>query len=472
MPYDLKFSFSGHVGSINCLSFSPDGQYLATGSDDRTVFVHDCSSGIEVHKLVGDAPVTSLSWHPKHGMWLFIGYGHGSLVFADLAAHQPVGYKFPVQDDSPIEALSFDVDSEMLAVCHANRVLLWREMNRDYWTYVCSLPSPAGIVDVSAPESPVAPRSCHWSKSGRTASLVVSYAHHGIICWDATASAVIWRISPRNGPTGRSSLAPDGGRLAIHNIADGFDLYEVHPRKRIRTFKYTPTHHVTLPVLFIHGGTALLMGSDAGRVSICDVGTTLPVQVLRHESDVIQAMASFEGETRLIATGSSEMGDHTYVKLWTAPGRPRQSSIVTEPSKRIPSQRIDEGASPAAQDHIAAAPRYISRAVNTSASLKGALEDRRAPSPLPFRFEEPSGNARLRVGRTEKRPNRDKGGVAKGLQARNNEPDGAGTMHDKSVVCGTYFLLVPLYLVIICLACLCLHLYYYEPSGWQVPTIA
>ena len=82
--------------------------------------------------------------------------------------------------------------------------------------------------------------------------------------------------------SGRSCLSPCGDLLAIHNIASGFDLYHVKTAKLIRTYPHQSTHHVALPVLFIHGGKTLLTGSDVGLVRLYDLGTTLPVDRLKH----------------------------------------------------------------------------------------------------------------------------------------------------------------------------------------------
>ncbi|EPS92446.1 hypothetical protein FOMPIDRAFT_1107525, partial [Fomitopsis schrenkii] len=184
---------------------------------------------------------------------------------------------------------------------------------------VCNIPAP--LARGKEPERPPSARSCHWLPSGPSLALIVSYAHYGVICYEVPTATVLWRIPTRNGAIGRSSLSPCNELLAIHNIAAGFDVYRIDTRKRISTFRYQPSQYVSLPVLFLHGGKALLTGSDVGRVRVYDIATTLQVDQLNHSNVVlylilIPVQASFTGQRRRIATGSSETGEATYIKLW------------------------------------------------------------------------------------------------------------------------------------------------------------
>ena len=41
-------TFSGHIGNVNSVSFSPDGRYALSGSDDNTIKLWDVSTGREI----------------------------------------------------------------------------------------------------------------------------------------------------------------------------------------------------------------------------------------------------------------------------------------------------------------------------------------------------------------------------------------------------------------------------------------
>lgn len=86
MSYRLTHTLRSHSASVNSLAFSNDGTYLASRSDDCTVFIYKCERGIEVHKIVGKAPVTSLLWiNDETGREkLFTSYGDGKMVLFDV----------------------------------------------------------------------------------------------------------------------------------------------------------------------------------------------------------------------------------------------------------------------------------------------------------------------------------------------------------------------------------------------------
>ena len=52
-------TLQGHAGPIQCMTFSPDGKRLATGSEDRTVKLWDVATGQEVATLKGHTDAVS-----------------------------------------------------------------------------------------------------------------------------------------------------------------------------------------------------------------------------------------------------------------------------------------------------------------------------------------------------------------------------------------------------------------------------
>jgi WD40 repeat protein len=55
----------GHPGHLQCVAYSPDGLFLASGSADKTVRIWDLATGQESRTLIGHSDwVTDVSFSP------------------------------------------------------------------------------------------------------------------------------------------------------------------------------------------------------------------------------------------------------------------------------------------------------------------------------------------------------------------------------------------------------------------------
>ena len=54
---------------VRTLSFSYDGQYLASGSEDPLIDVASVATGEQAHAIPTSAPMNSVSWHPSSRYW-------------------------------------------------------------------------------------------------------------------------------------------------------------------------------------------------------------------------------------------------------------------------------------------------------------------------------------------------------------------------------------------------------------------
>ncbi len=76
--------FSGHRGSVLCLSFSPDGRLLASAGEDRRVRVWDLAASALLRELRGhQSAVHALAWSPDSAL-LSSGAADGTLRHWDV----------------------------------------------------------------------------------------------------------------------------------------------------------------------------------------------------------------------------------------------------------------------------------------------------------------------------------------------------------------------------------------------------
>ncbi|KAI0689315.1 hypothetical protein C8T65DRAFT_588771 [Cerioporus squamosus] len=169
------------------------------------------------------------------------------------------------------------------------------------------------------------PCALQYADDGR--AIIVSYVHHGIVCWDIEERKIRWRFSPGT-PIARTAISPDGNAVVAYNLSGGFDYYKFGQSGLAQRYHVSQERDVFLPVCFIHQGDALVVGCARGEVTIIDREDGSPLQVLRHSGMTctyhmlaladrkIQKADSYRLSYHLIATGSSERGKRTAVRLW------------------------------------------------------------------------------------------------------------------------------------------------------------
>ncbi|KAI8909726.1 NUC169 domain-containing protein, partial [Gorgonomyces haynaldii] len=80
-PYPSKISitFTGHTERIRCMDIDPSGQFIASGSDDKTVRVWEIRTGRLLKSIQTDDKVYSVQWNPNKQVSL-LAYACGSSV--------------------------------------------------------------------------------------------------------------------------------------------------------------------------------------------------------------------------------------------------------------------------------------------------------------------------------------------------------------------------------------------------------
>ncbi|KAI0735724.1 WD40-repeat-containing domain protein, partial [Earliella scabrosa] len=316
----------GHSDTVNTLQFSSDGVHLASGGDDRTLIIWNAQEGRLLYRVLFQSNVDCVLWHPGRSGTLIVGCESGYMFqLYDFTQKNTQRYEIQLGVLSTIHCMAYDKQSSSLAVGVGSDVYTTRETrhSEDFYEGAVMYPPPSLNAD-SAPDRDdrLRPVGIHFLGEGDL--LVASYLAHGIRCWDTNNQNVVWHIMPPQGypSIGSSSLSPDSRLLATYNVVNGVHLYSItNFRKRPRqptllrlTNPRKTTHSVQLG--FTNGSSSLVCGTTTGDVHVWNVTTSDLFQVLGHGSKCLYV--SDRGDHAYIATGSTDKGQSTYIKIWRA----------------------------------------------------------------------------------------------------------------------------------------------------------
>ena len=296
-PY---IEISGRTGGVFSVAFSPDGNTLASGSDDDdTIRLWNAKTGAFLKTLTGHTyPVSSVAFSPD-GNTLAGGSLDGTIHLwnAKTGAHLKTltGHTYPVS------SVAFSPECDTLASCSYDTIRLW---NTNTGTLLKTLEGHA----LDGDGYPVF--SVAFSPDGNTLA-----SGGGIIrLWNAKTGALLNTLTEQTIFVFSVAFSPDSNTL----VSGGAGLDTIHLwNVKTETLLKTLTGHTDIvkSVAFSPDGNTLASASEDDTICLWNSETGAHLKTLEgHTHDVSSVAFSPDGNT--LASGSL---DET-IRLWQVQG--------------------------------------------------------------------------------------------------------------------------------------------------------
>ncbi|CAE6478282.1 unnamed protein product [Rhizoctonia solani] len=288
----------GHTKAVNSVAFSPDGNSVASCSDDQTIRFWN------VHKLspVGDpmrghsGSIESVSYSPL-GNIIASASDDKTIRLWDVDTHQQLGQ--PIKGNSVFDSIAFSPDTKLIASSHG-----WsREIHPDQYT--------VQLWDVEKRTAASKPFKGHTSFissvqfSPHGSRLVSGSFDKTIRVWDVERGTTI--VGPLKGHTNgvRSiALSPDGSQIVSGSYDLNLRLWDTRSGEMIANPFKGHTRHVH-SVDFSPRGTYVVSGGGDKTVRLWDIRTGREVESFEEHTQFVFSVA-FSPCGQYVASGSDD----------------------------------------------------------------------------------------------------------------------------------------------------------------------
>jgi WD40 repeat protein len=304
----LRCVLVGHSGTVAALAISPDGSWLASGSDDGTVRIWDAETWQEQAALSGHTGWVSTVAISPDGSWLATGSSDETVRTWDAATGQ--GRAVLTSHGQSVNAVAIAPDGSWLATVSSDGTV-W------FWD-VATGQEGAVLIDTGGVLAVAIAPDGSW--------LATVSSDRTVRIWDAATGRQRAVLTGHSLRVNAVAIAPDGSWLATGSSDGTVRIWDAVPGQQ----RVSPTSHkrAVLALEVAGDGSWLATGSSDETVRIWDAATGQERAVLTDTGGVLAVAIGPDGSW--LATGSY----NGTVRIWDA-ATGRQRAVHTGHSQSV-----------------------------------------------------------------------------------------------------------------------------------------
>ena len=325
-----EFVFNvGHADFIDSVCYSPDGKYIASGSDDKTVKIWEVETGRELRTLGGHSyDVNSVCYSPD-GKYI-ASSSRDSIKLWEVATGECIK---TLSGNNDNYSLCYSPDGKYIASSSRDSIKLWEvttgeciktfEGHTGFIESICYSPNGKYIVSGSWDKTiklwDVASGECIKAFAGHTDRInAVCYSPNGkyivsgsedktIKLWEAATGECIKTLSGHTSPVYAVAYSLDGKTVASGSFDHIIKIWKVATGECVKTLK---AKMVVTSLSYSPDGAYLASSFWDNEIKLWDIATEECIKTFGGHTNSIYSVC-YSPNGKYLATGSADG-----VKLW------------------------------------------------------------------------------------------------------------------------------------------------------------
>ncbi len=287
---DAHVTLRGHERTVWSLAFSPDGNWIASGSGDRTVKLWQTASGNLVVTLAGHGSFVHAVAFSPDGKHLASGSRDFTVKLWNTESRSEEA-TFTGHSDA-VRAVAFSSNGQFLVSASEDKTMRW-------W-------SLAAMQEISALPTGFTIEQLRFAPDGRV--LAACGADRRIYFWETATRGELPAVELHQAQVLDAAYSSDGRMLATSSFDGRIKLWDTVARQELATLgQGAPVHCVA----FAPGDQILGAATDDGVIRLWSIARREVVTTLRGHTGNVRALTFAPRGDRLATAG-----DDQTVRLW------------------------------------------------------------------------------------------------------------------------------------------------------------